>query len=202
MVREQHGLRRLHVGVTRHDHAKLALGALEHHGLHLGDGLEHLIGKVASDHVRVHRGLVVAGATRVETAARGSDALGEHALDGHVDVLVAVDVERELATFDLAGNLVEALADEPLVLGRNHALVGKHGGMRLGATDVLAPHALVERKRRAKALELAGGRGRETASPQRLGLCALPRCLRPVGCRDLFGLGIRHLPAPLVVSLP
>ena len=131
MVREQHGLGRLHVRVTGHDRAELALRAVEQHGLHLGDGGKRLVGEVAGDHVRVDGGLVVAGAPGVQPATRGPDALGEHALDGHVDVLVAVDVEGELAALDLARDLVEARADGHRVLLGDDALVGEHGGMRL-----------------------------------------------------------------------
>ena len=169
VVAQQHRLGGLHVRVARHDDAELALGTVEQHGLELGERGEDLIGEVACDEVRIHGRLVVAGAARVEAPAGRSDVLGQDALDGHVDVLVAVDVKRELAALDLVGDVVEAGADGVGVLLRDDALVGEHGGVGLGAADVLAPHALVKRQRGAEALKLAGGGGGEAACPQGLG---------------------------------
>ncbi len=180
VVREQHGLGRLHVGVAGHDDAKLLVGTLEQHTLQLGERLEQLVGQIARNHVRVDGRLVVAGTAGVEATAGSADALGKHTLDGHVDVLVAVHIEDEGASLNLGSNLVEALADGLGIFLGDDTLVGQHGGMGLGAADVLAPHAFVKRQRSAKALELAGGRGTETAAPQRLWL------------RGLAGLVLSH----------
>ena len=87
MVREEHRLGRLHVRVAGHHDAKLLLGAVEQHLLDPFERSEQLVSKVASDHMRVDGGLVIAGAAGAGKAATsGPDALGEHALDGHVDV--------------------------------------------------------------------------------------------------------------------
>ena len=92
--------------------------------------------------LRVGGDLVVAAATGVQTSSRGADALGQHPLDGHVDVLV-LDVPLEAARFDLAVYLRESGLDRVGVSLGDDALLGKHSSVRDRASDVLGPHSLV-----------------------------------------------------------
>ena len=167
VVAEEHRLRLLHVGVARHHDAELALGTLKQRlaqFAHLG---MQLAAQTARDKAVVESHLVVAGAARVQAAARRADALRERLLHRHVDVFV-VDVEVEVAGGDVGAHLVEAGADGVCILMGDDAHMGEHLGMRLGALDVLGPHALVEGQRRAIALEELSGLGLETAAPQSL----------------------------------
>ena len=121
--------------------------------LHVGG---HQVARtLLGEQARVGADLVVAAAARVKTRARVADFGGEHALDGHVDVLV-VDVEREVARLDLALDTLKARVDLVGILLRDDALVREHRCMGARACDVLRVELLVDGKRCAEALrELA-----------------------------------------------
>ena len=167
MVAEEHRLGLLHVGVARHDHAELALGALKQHLAHLADLGVQLAAQAARDEAVVEGHLVVAGAARVKASAGRADALGQRLLHRHVDVLV-VDVEVEVAGGDVGPHLVQAGADGVGVGLGDDAHMGKHLCVGLGALDVLGPHALVKGQRRAVLLEELLGLGLEASAPEGL----------------------------------
>jgi hypothetical protein len=105
----------------------------------------------------------------VQAAASVADGLGEPGLHVHVDVL-ELDVPRQLAGGELAGDDVEAGGDRLGVGRRDDALAGEHARVRLRAGDVVRQEPLVEVDRRVErrrlGIELAG----EAAAAGALGL--------------------------------
>ena len=155
VVGEEYRLGMLHVGVTRHDGAKvLACGADDDlaQGVVLGDkGHEQVLGIEAD----VGRHLIVTRAPRVQACPGSAYVLDELGLHGHVDVLV-VDIPLELALVYLVLNLKEAHLYVLDVGVREDPLPAQHPRVRDGARDVLLVHSLVDGQRRPKALrELA-----------------------------------------------
>ena len=89
-VRPANGLRRLKVRVAGHEDVRLGGGALRSDGHERAHLLAELRALVAQVQPQVGHHLVVARAAGVHLAANGADELGEPALVGGVDVLVAI----------------------------------------------------------------------------------------------------------------
>ena len=133
------GLGPLHMGVARHDGLQVGLGLLDQNLLqlqHLADDLGDLPLHVQPE---VHRHLVVAGPAGVQPLAGVPDALGEHGLDVHVDVLV-LQGELHLPGVDVRQDDLQTLDDLLRLVGLNDALLAQHGGVGDGAGDVLFVH--------------------------------------------------------------
>jgi hypothetical protein len=75
----------------------------------------------------------------VQAPAGRAYALGEHALNGHVNVLIARHVKLKRARFALRRNLAQARHNGVYILGRKHALPAQHGGVGNASRYVLAP---------------------------------------------------------------
>ncbi len=169
---EQHRLRLLQVRVAGHHDAEMLLGQTERARDGVDDALREVGGHALGVQARVGGDLVVAAAARVEARPGGTDSLGEHALDGHVDVLV-LDAPLELARLNLAEYLGEARLDRICVGLGDDALLCEHAGVRDRAADVLGPHALVDRQRGAELLQERPRGLLETSAPGRLGVSHL-----------------------------
>ena len=105
-----------------------------------GDDLVRLQAQV---HAQVERDLIVAAAGGVQALAGVADALGEHLLDEHVDILGGrVDLQR--AGFEVVQNRLQAVDNRVGVGLRDDVLRAEHGRVRHGAGDVLAVHAAVK----------------------------------------------------------
>ncbi|MCY1427299.1 hypothetical protein D9M71_431400 [compost metagenome] len=79
----------------------------------------------------------------MQLLAGDADAVGQACFDVHVHVF-QVDAPVEVAGFDFALDLLEAV-DDGVALGvGQHADLGQHGGVGDGAHDVVAIEALVE----------------------------------------------------------
>ena len=143
VMAEGHRLRRLQMGEARHDGRGLGERLFGKRALQIGERLVERVDRVAHPELHVERDLVVARARRVQAPGGRPDELGEPALDIHVDVLERAR-EFEGPRLDFARDLVQAARDGLGVLRRDDALLGEHGGMGLGAGDVLAPQGLVE----------------------------------------------------------
>ncbi len=163
MVGQEDRLGGLEVRVSGHHDAGLPLRPLREGGHEVEGGVMQRGREALGREAAVGDGLVVARPPGVEPPARRADALGEHALDGHVHVLVHRGVEDERAGLDLVGNPGEPGADGVHVGLVEHALTAEHRGVGDGSGDVLAPQAPVERQRRPEELKLARGRGVEAA---------------------------------------
>ena len=72
----------------------------------------------------------------MEALARVADALGQHGLDVHVDVLV-VHGELHLAVLNVGQNGLQALDDLLGLVLLDDSLLAQHGGVGDGAPDVL-----------------------------------------------------------------
>ena len=107
---EEHRLRLLQVRVAGHHDAEVVLGEANEHAARIDDAL----GEVGRHALRVEAGvggdLVVAAPAGVQARTRDADALGQHALDGHVDVFV-LDAPLELPCLGLPVDLGEARLD-------------------------------------------------------------------------------------------
>ena len=104
----------------------------------------------------------------MQTRARLANTPCEFALDGHVDVFV-VDVEDKAARIDIGLDLLKTGANRLLILARDDALRGEHGGMRLGTGNILLVELPINRQRRAKLLRRLGDVLLEPAAPKRHG---------------------------------
>ena len=99
MVREQHRLGTLQVGVARHDHVEVVFGLLDQRVAQHHIGRHQVLAALLGEQARVGGHLVVAAAPRVQARAGVPDVLDERPFHRHVDVLV-VDVEGERARID------------------------------------------------------------------------------------------------------
>ena len=165
VVRQAHGLRPLAVGVAGQDRVEVGLGLGEQRLAERPQplGLPHRRGPQVQE--RVGDDLVVAAARRVQAPAGVADQLGEAALDGRVDVLVA-GREGERAVAELAGDPLQALVDGGGVLGRDDPRRAEHPGVRARGGHVLRPHAPVDRQRGVDAVEGLVRAGAEAAAPE------------------------------------
>ena len=100
----------------------------------------------------------------MQPAGGRADDLRQPRLHVHVDVLEVL-AEDELAALDLALDPVEPALDRRLILGLEHADRREHGGVSLGAGDVLGGEALVEADRRVDRAHDLGGLGGKAAAP-------------------------------------
>ena len=100
------------------------------------DGLPHIQAEIG-------RHLVVARTGRMQPSGGGADELLEPRFDIEVDVLQRPRKD-EGARLNLRLHLIEASPDFIRIGFRDDALVCEHGGMGLGARDVLCKKALVE----------------------------------------------------------
>ena len=155
MMGEEHWLRMLHVRITRQNDVEVLL-RLRYERLAQLNVRGHKIARpLLGEQARISADLVVAAAAGVQPLAGIADALGEHAFDGHVDVLV-VDVEREVSRLDLALDALKACVNLVGILLRDDALVREHRCVGARTCDILRVELLVDGKRCAEALrELA-----------------------------------------------
>ena len=130
------GLGPLEVGIAGHHRVQVGLGLFHQHLLQVQDLLDD--GGDLFFHIKasVHGHLVVPGAGGVQPLASVADALGQHGLDVHVDVLV-VQRELHLAVLDVGQDGLQALDDLLGLVLLDDALLAQHGGVGDGAPDVL-----------------------------------------------------------------
>ena len=136
VVGEGGGLGPLQVGVTGHHRIQVGLGLLDEDLLqiqHLADDDGDLLLGVQPG---IHRHLVIPAPGGVQALARVADALGQHGLDVHVDVLV-VQGELHLVVLNVGQNGLQALDDLLGLVLLDDALLAQHGGVGHGAGDVL-----------------------------------------------------------------
>jgi hypothetical protein len=124
------------------------------------------LGNIAQIEEEVGRDLVVAAASRVESARDvDADDLPQARLDVHMDVLEG-RIERERAVFDLSGNFREALDQRAFVLGRDQTDSGEHPSVRGRASQIEAGERPIEVDRSRESLHGGVGLAFESASPE------------------------------------
>ncbi len=99
-------------------------------------------------HIEPHVGchLVIARPRRMEPARRFTHQFFQPRFHVHVDVFQR-RAEIETAIFDFGFHRIEALGNCCRIRLAENALLGQHGGMGLGASDILGIKALVETDR-------------------------------------------------------
>ena len=165
VVRQPNRLGPLAVRVTGQDRVDVGLGLGEQRLAERAQPLRLPHRRGPQVQQRVGDDLVVAAPGRVEPPPGVADELGQAALDGGVDVLVARG-ERERAVGELAGDPLQALVDGGGVGGGDDPPGAEHPGVRARGRDVLRPHAPVDRQRGVDAVEGLIRAGAEAAAPQ------------------------------------
>ena len=165
MVRQQDGLRVLHVGETGHDRALVFVGLLHQRGLKRADLLHQVVDLVAQIQPDVERDLVVAAAGGVNTRALGAERFGQRRLDVHVDVF-QLDLELHFAFGDPAFQDGKLAADGVGGFLRNDPGRAEHGGMRHAAGDVVLVEAFVVGDGLGEVLNAALSLFGESAAPE------------------------------------
>ena len=146
VVSEVHGLRALQVRVAGHRPVGVALGELQQ-ALHQRAGQPTRQPRVVADEERdVRRHLVVPRPAGVELAAKRADHLDQAALDGHVDVLLAL-LDRERAALHLVRDVVRpsSIRCSSSVVEHPRPLQGPRMGPRL--LDVVRGEPAIEADR-------------------------------------------------------
>ena len=151
MVRQQHGLRVLEVGVAGQDHVEVSLRRLEQCLAQGQIGGHEIACALLHVQARVGGHLIVARTPRVQPRPGVANGLGEHALHGHVDVLV-VYIELELALVDDRLDGVKPLRDGRCVVIADDALGRQHVRMGDRTGDVLGVQPFIHGKGRAEPL--------------------------------------------------
>ncbi len=136
VVREEHRLRPLEVGVAGHDHLAVGLRQLQEGGLEAAQGGQHVADGLLQVEAQVGGDLVVARASGVQPVGRLADLLPQSSLDVHVHVLELAP-EDEAPRLDLLPDLLQPAHDGLGVGGGDDPLAGQHAGVGDGAGDVL-----------------------------------------------------------------
>ena len=140
---ERDGLGALQVGIAGHDIRLVRLGLIGQRRDERLRERDDLVRLRAQIHAQVERDLIVAAAGGVQALAGVADALGEHLLDEHVDILGGrVNLQR--AGFEIVQDRLQAVDDRVRVGLRDDVLRAEHGRVRHGAGDILAVHPAVE----------------------------------------------------------
>ena len=133
----------LEVGIAGHDARLVLLGPVGERRGQVPHQAGYGIALLLQVHAHVQRDLIVAAAGGVELFARVADALGEHLLHEHMDVLAA-GIHRQGAAADIREDLAQAGA-QLVALGVGDDAPGReHGGVGHAAADVLGVQALVK----------------------------------------------------------
>ena len=143
MMAEGDGLRPLQMGIAGENVGLVRLGLRRERGderLRETDDLGCLASEI---HAQIERDLIVPAARGVQLFPHVADALGEHLLDKHVDVLGA-HVKLQRAGIQIVQNALQRVDDALRVRLRDDLLCAEHGRVRHGARDVLLIHAAVK----------------------------------------------------------
>src|ERR1700682_2803638 len=160
------GLGTLEVGVRGQDRVPVLAGEPDHRSLEAAERLAGVDNRVFGVHPQVEGDLIVAAAPGVKLAADfGAQQLMESALDGGVDVLVAID-ELEAALVELFADALQA-PDQLLGIGtRDDPGGAQHASVGDAAGDVLSIEAAVYRQRAGEVLDRPRRAGCKTAPPE------------------------------------
>lgn len=169
------GLGRLKVGVSREDDVHFSFGTVgsSAHELHklrlevLDLGLE--------PETHVSGNLIVTGATSVELAGNlGADELGQAALVGTVDILVA-GLDLKNAALPFLVDELETLLHLGALSLREESCANKSARVAHGAVEILLPHALVKANRCVELFHQGVHSSCEATSPKLGALVILAR---------------------------
>jgi hypothetical protein len=179
------------VGEAGHDGGRLALRLVQqagHQSLHFAVDQVDLVAQPQAD---VGGHLVVAGAAGVQLLAGDADLVGEARLDVHVHVFQR-HRPFEFTGLDLGADLIQTLDDGVALLAGEHAGFREHGGVGLGALDVLAVHAAVKADAGGERLHEGVGGLAEAAAPELVLLVVahLAAHVRLAGIRELTGRAV------------
>ena len=140
---EQHRLRTLHVGVTRHHDIGVLFRDLQQRGNQIckpaGDFDQLSLGPEAE----VVGNLIVARAASMKPTSRRADELAQSLLDAGVDILIG-NGEVELAGLNLTQDLPETGDDGFGILFGDHVLLAQHAGVGDGGADIFPNHTNIE----------------------------------------------------------
>ena len=145
MVREQHRLGVLHMGVAGQDDIEVRLGLRDERAAQGHVRRHEVAAALLGEQARVGGHLVVAAAARMQARPRVADVGDERALHGHVDILV-VDVEREIACLDARLHAIEPV-DDGRGVRLDDARLRQHARVRLRPGDILRVQRLINRQR-------------------------------------------------------
>ena len=143
MVGEENGLRPLQVGIAGHD-GGLILLRLVQNGIDKGfDQLGDFVHLAAQVHPQIQGHLVVPGAGGVELLAHISQALGQHLLHKHMDIL-AGKVKFQRAGIQVVQNSLQAVDEGIGFLLGDNLFRTQHCSMGHRAGDILLIHLAVK----------------------------------------------------------
>jgi hypothetical protein len=168
VMRQQHRLRPLLVGVARHHEVDVLARQSRDSFPHLVERDPEIADDFLEIHPRVEHDLIVATARGVQAASSRADDLGKPPLDGGVDVLVGREKTEAVAEEFLA-DLAEAVEDLVGVFLGNDALAREHLAVRLAAAQIVGPQPPVEAQGRGEFLRHPARRRGESSLPELLG---------------------------------
>jgi hypothetical protein len=172
MVRQQHGLGTLQMGVTRQVDRSVGMriglvGPRDEHVDETHRALGHGMQLAAHEQAQRRGDLVVATSGRVHLAADVAGDLGDAPLDRGVHVLVTrLDDERPRA--HLVGDRVQRRGDRRSFVRRENSAGAEHVNVGEGSRDVVENEAHVEADAVGVRAQGVGARRRKAAVPQRL----------------------------------
>ncbi len=137
MMRQQHRLSALEMGIARHDDIKMFSCRPCQLALQRPQSVDDDLHFFAQIEPHVQRNLIVAAPRRMQFSSRGTDQLGQAPLDIHVNILVGLR-KLKLAALDLALDILQPADDLAAFARRYDALLGQHLRVRDAAHDVVA----------------------------------------------------------------
>ena len=129
--------------IAGHDHVEGELGFIAQRRFERGGQLDDVLDLLFDIHAEIERDLVIAAARGMELFAGVADALGQDALDVHVDIFI-VDGKFYLAVLNVGEDGGEASDNLVCFFGGDDVLLTEHLRVRHAALDILAVQAVVE----------------------------------------------------------
>ena len=128
MVGKEDGLRTLEMRIARHNHIPMLCSGLCEGLLQRANVCHHVHDGMAYKEMRIESHLIVAAACRVQAAARIADCVRETLFDIHVNIFKC-HTEIKIFVLDLGKDVLQPLLDCRMILLREDADLGEHGGM-------------------------------------------------------------------------
>ena len=128
VVRGQHRLGPLRMGIAGQDHVQVAVAAAHEGPLQVDQPLVDLVDRLADPEPQVGRDLIVAAAAGMELAAGVAEPVDQGPLDVHVDIF-QFGREREAVLLNFLADLAQGLLNLAAFVVAEQADLGQHLGM-------------------------------------------------------------------------
>ena len=154
------------MGVARHDRVEIFLCLGDQRLFKLDCQIHDLAQFLLDIHAHVQRNLIVSRTGGVQTLAGRTDAVGQHDLHIHVDILVFRIKDVQIALLNFLEDFLQILDNLLRLVLLDDALLAQHGRVRDRTGDILTVQAAIKLNRRVKIVYYIIGFLLETSCPK------------------------------------